>query len=39
LQKFKKDPAFGSGPLATIITDIVSITVYFSIANLLLKVL
>ena len=39
LQKFKKDPALGSGPLATIITDIVSITVYFSIANLLLKVL
>jgi len=39
LQKFKKDPALGSGPLATIISDIVSITVYFSIANLLLKVL
>jgi len=39
LQKFKKDPAFGSGPLATIITDVVSITVYFLIANLLLRIL
>jgi len=39
LQRFEKDPAFGSGPLATIITDILSITVYFLIANLLLKIL
>ena len=39
LQRFKKDPALGSGPLATIITDISSITIYFVIANLLLKVL
>jgi len=39
LQRFKKDPAFGSGPFATIITDILSITIYFLIANLLLKIL
>lgn len=39
LQKIKKDPALGSGPLATIITDILSITVYFLIANFLFKVL
>ena len=39
LQRFKKDPAFGSGPLATIITDILSIAVYFLIANFLLKIL
>ena len=39
LQKFKKDPAFGSGPFATIITDILSITAYFLIANLLFKIL
>jgi len=39
LQKFKKDPAFGSGPFATIITDILSITIYFLIANLLFKIL
>jgi len=39
LQRFKKYPAFGSGPLATIITDILSIAVYFLIANFLLKIL
>jgi len=39
LQKFKKDPALGSGPFATIITDILSITAYFLIANLLFKIL
>jgi len=39
LQKFKKDPAFGSGPFSTIITDILSIIIYFLIANLLFKIL
>jgi len=39
LQKFKKDPALGSGPLATIITDISSITIYFFIASVLLRIL
>jgi len=38
LHNFKKDPAIGSGPLATIITDVLTITVYFLIANLLLKI-
>ncbi len=37
LQKFKKDPAFGSGPFATIITDVTSLIIYFSVASLMLK--
>jgi magnesium transporter len=39
LQKLKKDPAVGSGPIATIITDVISITTYFFIANLLLNII
>jgi len=39
LERLKKDPAMGSGPFATIITDVLSITVYFLIATLLLKIL
>lgn len=35
----KKDPAFASGPLATICQDIVSLAIYFLIASLLLRVL
>ncbi|MDI6591941.1 MAG: magnesium transporter [Patescibacteria group bacterium] len=38
LQKFRKDPALGSGPFATIITDILSIAVYFITANFLLQI-
>jgi magnesium transporter len=38
LDKFKKDPAIGSGPLATILQDILSLAIYFSITSLLLKV-
>ena len=38
LQKFKQDPAIGSGPFATIITDITSLIIYFSIATSLLKI-
>jgi len=38
LQKFKQDPAIGSGPFATIITDICSLIIYFSIATLLIKI-
>ena len=38
LNKFKKDPALGSGPLGTIMTDISSLIIYFSIASLMLKV-
>ena len=37
LQKFKQDPAIGSGPFATIITDVTSLIIYFSVASLLLK--
>jgi magnesium transporter len=36
LEKFKKDPALGSGPIATIIQDVVSVVIYFSVATLLL---
>jgi magnesium transporter len=28
-----KDPAFGSGPLATVVQDLLSILVYFAIAS------
>jgi magnesium transporter len=31
-QRFGRDPAFGSGPLATVIQDLLSITIYFAIA-------
>ena len=37
LNKFKKDPAIGSGPLGTIIRDILSLIIYFSVASLILK--
>ncbi|KQZ70356.1 magnesium transporter [Nocardioides sp. Root151] len=30
--KFGKDPAFGSGPLATVIQDLLSLAVYFALA-------
>jgi magnesium transporter len=32
LHRFGRDPAFGSGPLATVIQDLLSIAVYFAIA-------
>jgi magnesium transporter len=32
LQRLGTDPAFGSGPLATVIQDLLSITVYFAVA-------
>lgn len=37
LQKMKKDPAIGSGPFATIVRDILSLVLYFSVASLLFK--
>jgi magnesium transporter len=37
LQRFGRDPAFGSGPLATLIQDLLSILTYFWIANLLVQ--
>lgn len=36
INKMKLDPALGSGPLATIISDVTSIVIYFSVAYLLL---
>jgi magnesium transporter len=36
LARFGRDPAFGSGPLATVIQDLLSIAAYFGIAVLLL---
>jgi magnesium transporter len=33
LARFGSDPAFGSGPLATIIQDLLSIAVYLAIAT------
>lgn len=38
LQKFKKDPAIGAGPLATIITDVLSLIIYFSVASIMIKI-
>lgn len=39
LKKLKFDPAVGSGPFSTIIRDILSLIIYFEVANLLLKFL
>ena len=36
LQRKGKDPAIGSGPFATIIQDLLSVIIYFSIAAYLL---
>ncbi|WP_416061234.1 magnesium transporter [Rhodococcus indonesiensis] len=36
LQRLGKDPAFGSGPLATVIQDLLSIVIYFVAVTLLL---
>lgn len=36
LSRAGKDPAFGSGPVATIIQDVLSLLVYFTIVSLLL---
>ncbi|MFH1234639.1 MAG: magnesium transporter [Candidatus Diapherotrites archaeon] len=38
-QKMKKDPAMGSGPFATVLQDIISLAVYFTIASVMLKVI
>lgn len=34
LDRLGKDPAFGSGPLATVIQDLLSILIYFGVASL-----
>ncbi len=38
IKRFKFDPALGSGPIATIISDLTSIIIYFIVAVLLLHV-
>ena len=38
LKFFKKDPAVGSGPFATIVIDIITIFIYFSVASLFLPI-
>jgi magnesium transporter len=35
LARFGRDPAFGSGPLATVMQDLLSILAYFGVAVLL----
>ncbi len=35
LDRLGMDPAFGSGPLATVIQDLLSIGVYFAVAILI----
>lgn len=39
LKFFKRDPAVGSGPFATIIIDIITIFIYFSVASFFLNVI
>lgn len=36
LARLGRDPAFGSGPLATIVQDVLSLAIYFAVAALLL---
>jgi magnesium transporter len=31
LQRLNRDPAFGSGPLATVVQDLLTIVLYFAI--------
>ena len=35
LARLRQDPAFGSGPLATVIQDLLTIAAYFAVAALL----
>jgi magnesium transporter len=32
LNRLERDPAFGAGPLATVIKDLLSIVIYFAVA-------
>ena len=36
LSRFGRDPAFGSGPIATIVQDVLSLVIYFVVVSLLL---
>jgi magnesium transporter len=33
LQRLGRDPAFGSGPLATVVQDLLSLVIYFLVAS------
>jgi magnesium transporter len=35
LHRLGRDPAFGSGPLATVVQDLLSILIYFGVATAL----
>lgn len=35
IDKLGKDPAFGSGPLATVLQDILTVTIYLAVASAL----
>lgn len=37
MSRFHRDPAFGSGPLATVIQDLLSLVIYFSVAVTLVR--
>jgi magnesium transporter len=37
LDRFGLDPAFGTGPLATVIQDLLSIVIYFAIATVVVS--
>jgi magnesium transporter len=37
LNRFGFDPAFGSGPLATVIQDLLSVIIYLAIATALVQ--
>lgn len=35
IDRLGKDPAFGSGPLATVLQDILTVTIYLAVASVL----
>ena len=37
LQRLGRDPAFGSGPLATVVQDLLSIAIYLAIVSAVLR--
>jgi magnesium transporter len=37
LQHLGKDPAFGSGPLATVVQDLLSLFIYFAVASFIVR--
>lgn len=36
LNRLGRDPAFGSGPLATVVQDLLSLVIYFTVASLII---